>query len=178
MLGRAPRTKETLPDFCENIDPDKWDTTMWYRVTRNPHEFRRLTGCQREPRIWGVTDNQQAESRHFLQSCNFDKRHSFLQSRNSIHKSRNIDKPELQHYFFRVATLILQSRDIVKTRKFKVATLVVTLYHHREIDTQSRNISQISKNSESRHFFFRVVTYFLQSRDILQSQDISYDISN
>ena len=23
MLGRAPRTKETLLDFCENIDPDK-----------------------------------------------------------------------------------------------------------------------------------------------------------
>ena len=27
MLGRAPRTKETLPDFCENMDPDKWDIT-------------------------------------------------------------------------------------------------------------------------------------------------------
>ena len=23
ILGRAPRTKETLPNFCENIDPDK-----------------------------------------------------------------------------------------------------------------------------------------------------------
>ena len=23
MLGRAPRTKETMPDFCENMDPDK-----------------------------------------------------------------------------------------------------------------------------------------------------------
>ena len=31
-----PQTKETLPDFCENIDPDKWDTTVWYRVIRNP----------------------------------------------------------------------------------------------------------------------------------------------
>ena len=39
MLGRAPRTKETLTDFCENMDPDKWDITMWYRVTRNPQEF-------------------------------------------------------------------------------------------------------------------------------------------
>ena len=28
ILGRAPRTKETLLDFCENIDPDKWDTTV------------------------------------------------------------------------------------------------------------------------------------------------------
>ena len=37
MLGRAPRTKETLPDFFFlNMDPDKWDITMWYRVTRNP----------------------------------------------------------------------------------------------------------------------------------------------
>ena len=35
MLGRAPRTKETLPDFCENIGLDKWDTIVWYRVTRN-----------------------------------------------------------------------------------------------------------------------------------------------
>ena len=36
-LGRAPRTKETLPDFHE-----------WYRVTRHPRVFRRLTGCQRD----------------------------------------------------------------------------------------------------------------------------------
>ena len=27
-----------------------------YRVTQNPQEFHRLTGCQRDPRIWGVTD--------------------------------------------------------------------------------------------------------------------------
>ena len=33
ILGRAPRTKETLLDFCENMDPDKWDTTVWYQVT-------------------------------------------------------------------------------------------------------------------------------------------------
>ena len=23
MLGKAPRTKKTLPYFCENMDPDK-----------------------------------------------------------------------------------------------------------------------------------------------------------
>ena len=28
ILGRALRTKETLPDFCKNINPDKWDTTV------------------------------------------------------------------------------------------------------------------------------------------------------
>ena len=33
MLGRALRTKKTLPDFGENMDPDKWDTIVWYRVT-------------------------------------------------------------------------------------------------------------------------------------------------
>ena len=42
-LGRAPRTKKTLPDFRE-----------WCRVTRHPRIFRGLTGCQRTPRIWGV----------------------------------------------------------------------------------------------------------------------------
>ena len=43
-LGRAPRTKETLPDFRE-----------WYRVTRHPRVFRRLMGCQRTPEFWGIT---------------------------------------------------------------------------------------------------------------------------
>ena len=43
-MGRAPRTKETLPDFHE-----------WCRVTRHPRLFRRLTGCQQTPRFWGVT---------------------------------------------------------------------------------------------------------------------------
>ena len=37
-LGRAPRTKETLPNFRE-----------WCRVTRHPRVFCRLTGCQRTP---------------------------------------------------------------------------------------------------------------------------------
>ena len=37
-LGRAPCTKETLPDFHE-----------WCRVTRHPPIFFRLTGCQRTP---------------------------------------------------------------------------------------------------------------------------------
>ena len=44
ILGRAPRTNETLPDFRE-----------WCQVTRRPRVFRRLTGCQRTPRFWDVT---------------------------------------------------------------------------------------------------------------------------
>ena len=37
-LGRAPRTKETLPDFLK-----------WHRVTRHPFVFPGLTGSQRTP---------------------------------------------------------------------------------------------------------------------------------
>ena len=37
-LGRALRTKETLPDFLK-----------WRRVTRHLLVFRRLTGSQRTP---------------------------------------------------------------------------------------------------------------------------------
>ena len=39
-LGRAPRTKENLPDFC-----------AWCWVTRHPRVFRGLTGCQWTPRF-------------------------------------------------------------------------------------------------------------------------------
>ena len=39
-LGRAPHTKETLPDFLK-----------WRRVTRHPLVFRGLTGSQRTPGI-------------------------------------------------------------------------------------------------------------------------------
>ena len=44
-LGRAPRTKETLPDFLK-----------WRRVTSFLLVFRGLTGSQRTPGFWGVTD--------------------------------------------------------------------------------------------------------------------------
>ena len=43
-FGRAPRTKETLPDFREKC-----------RVTRHSQVFRGLTGSPRTPRVWGVT---------------------------------------------------------------------------------------------------------------------------
>ena len=41
-LGRAHRTKKTLPDFHE-----------WCQVTRQLRLFRRLTGCQRTPGFLG-----------------------------------------------------------------------------------------------------------------------------
>ena len=43
-LGRAPRTKETLPDFLK-----------WRRVTRPPLVFCGLSGSQPTPGFWGVT---------------------------------------------------------------------------------------------------------------------------
>ena len=43
-IGRAPCTRETLPDFRESG-----------RVTRHSRVFRGLTGSQRTPKIWGVT---------------------------------------------------------------------------------------------------------------------------
>ena len=43
-LGRALRTKETLPDFRKRC-----------RVTQLSRIFRGLTGSQRTTRIWGVT---------------------------------------------------------------------------------------------------------------------------
>ena len=42
FLGRAPRTKKTLPDFLK-----------WRRVTRPPLVFRGLTGSQRTPGFLG-----------------------------------------------------------------------------------------------------------------------------
>ena len=47
-----PEQKRLL-DFFENMDPDKWDTTIWYRGTKNPQEFYGLTGCQRDSGVLG-----------------------------------------------------------------------------------------------------------------------------
>ena len=44
-LGRAPRTNETLTDFREKC-----------RVTRHSRVFRGLTGSQRIPGFWAVTE--------------------------------------------------------------------------------------------------------------------------
>ena len=44
-LGRAPRTKETLPDFLK-----------WRRVTRPPLVFRGLTGSQQTPEFGASHD--------------------------------------------------------------------------------------------------------------------------
>ena len=55
-LGRAPRTKETLPDFLK-----------WRRVTRPPLVFRGLTGSQRTLGFWGVTESS---VERLVEECN------------------------------------------------------------------------------------------------------------
>ena len=50
-FSRAPRTKETLPDFLK-----------WCRVTRHPLVFRGLTGSQRTPEFWGVKASELSDS--------------------------------------------------------------------------------------------------------------------
>ena len=37
------------------MDPSKWDTTVWYLVTRYPQAFYWLMGDQRTPGLWVVT---------------------------------------------------------------------------------------------------------------------------
>ena len=48
MLGRAPRTKGTLPHCRENMNPYKWDRIVWYQATRIAQELHGLTGCQQD----------------------------------------------------------------------------------------------------------------------------------
>ena len=56
-LGRAPRTKETLPDFREKC-----------RVTRHSRVFRKLMGSQRSPGFSGVTSRGNIGDRCMLRS--------------------------------------------------------------------------------------------------------------
>ena len=57
ILGRAPRTKETLPDFHE-----------WCRATRHPRIFRGLMGCQRTPGIGALQLGIKAKVNDYLGS--------------------------------------------------------------------------------------------------------------
>ena len=64
-LGRAPRTKETLPDFLK-----------WRRVTRHPLVFRGLTGSQRTPGF-GASHIQMIMGKHLRCRVYTDGRSSF-----------------------------------------------------------------------------------------------------
>ena len=57
-FGRAPRTKETLPDFLK-----------WRRVTQHPLVFRGLTGSQRTLEF-GASQNPLATNRALYRSIN------------------------------------------------------------------------------------------------------------
>ena len=68
---------------------------MWYWVTRNPQEFRWLTGCQRDPRIWGVTLSisfpQENLCSFSYTSCNINKSHKLPFAKSSITFSSPLD---------------------------------------------------------------------------------------
>ena len=95
---RAPRTKETLPDFLK-----------WRRVTRHPLVFRGLTGSQRTPGFGGVTHTiVSLQSRKFFMfDLIFSKRISF----SSISLSNSLNM--LQYLEFK------SSRYRSKTDKLK-----------------------------------------------------------
>ena len=40
--------------FIKIMDPDKWDITLRYRVTRYPRVFSKLAIGQLTPEFWGV----------------------------------------------------------------------------------------------------------------------------
>ena len=56
-LGRALRTKETLPYFRKRC-----------RVTRHTRIFRGLTGSQRTPEFWGVTYRERSRRRLIIEA--------------------------------------------------------------------------------------------------------------
>ena len=65
-LGRAPRTKETLPEFLK-----------WRRVTRHPLVFRGLTGSQRTPRFGASQLGIKAKVNDYLGSSGLGIHHHF-----------------------------------------------------------------------------------------------------
>ena len=91
FLGRAPRTKETLPDFREKC-----------RVTRHSRVFRGLTGSQRTPGFWGVTVskaypvcNEHTKSQRLRNKICYMGHRRYLDGEHSWRKSKQYDgKPE------------------------------------------------------------------------------------
>ena len=104
-LGRAPRTKETLPDFLESS-----------RVTRHSRVFRGLTGCQRTPGFWGVT---MCGLTYPLQSSNCSSSSLFLS-----HEKRNRKQTKVlskKFYLLRSSNIALhENYNVVFHINFKV----------------------------------------------------------
>ena len=44
-----PEQRRLCPIFGENMDPDKWDTIVWYWVTQNPQELLGLPVVNETP---------------------------------------------------------------------------------------------------------------------------------
>ena len=88
-LGRAPRTKETLPDFREKC-----------RVTRHSRVFHSLTGSQRTPGFCGVTERAWREMLYLLSKFLGDRTDSFKRSKreNSSPQQELLIKTEIREF--------------------------------------------------------------------------------
>ena len=70
MLGRAPQTKETLPDFVKIWIPINGTQQCGIRSPEIHRNSTGFTGCQRDLRIWGVTRTPPAgEKGDLIQKC-------------------------------------------------------------------------------------------------------------
>ena len=65
-LGRAPRTKETLPDFLK-----------WRWITQHPFVFRGLMGSQRTPGFGASHNLSPNPNSDFSKTCFFNKESFF-----------------------------------------------------------------------------------------------------
>ena len=91
-MGRAPRTKETLPDFLK-----------WRRVTRPPLVFRGLTGSQRTLGFWGVTITTHLSFNlkyNIIFSFSLDRlHHVFLLMDNELINNSRMQKIQLEDFY-------------------------------------------------------------------------------
>ena len=87
-LGRAPRTKETLPDFLK-----------WRRVTRHPLVFRGLTGSQRTPGFWDITIGELTQKANLIGGRTFLAKlplHNFMWNRCVIVSMPTLEKWDIR----------------------------------------------------------------------------------
>ena len=109
-LGRAPHTKETLPDFREEC-----------RVTRLSRVFRELTGSLRTPGFWGVTLSQSCTCTCSMQTISVITKIIYIYKRTttkvvSIIIYRHIQSPiYLYMYNFYYKTLEIAEAALVST---------------------------------------------------------------
>ena len=121
-MGRAPRTKETLPEFQE-----------WCRATRHPLLFRGLTSSQRTPRFWGVTPRNPRVPLTTCQCMEY-----LWVSHISIPPGR-IPFIGIHSYIYILEKYTNLSKQIIRVR---VTTLLYTKYHMKNLIFFQKGLSK------------------------------------